>query len=85
MKAEVNPSDNYRRDTIPVLTRVSSFFNNNRLFREISRENILAFLDSSVNLKPQILSTNGLELIDFNANWKIRDGLKNVKEYLTIS
>jgi integrase/recombinase XerD len=46
MKTELNPSNNYRRDIIVLLTRVSSFFKNNMSFREMTRKNVLEFLDS---------------------------------------
>src|SRR5947208_15847061 len=43
---EVNPADSYRRDVIILLTWISVFFNNSMGFKEITRENILSFLDS---------------------------------------
>jgi len=46
MIAEVNPADSYRRDVIILLTWISVFFNNSMGFKEITRENILSFLDS---------------------------------------
>jgi integrase len=45
MKTEANPSDNYRKDTIVILTKFSKF-HNNRPFKLITREDILSFLDS---------------------------------------
>jgi integrase len=45
MKSEVNLSDNYRRDTIEALIRLSKF-NDNKSFIDLTRTNIIAFLDS---------------------------------------
>lgn len=45
LKHEINLSDNYRDDIIMLLSRFSSF-NKAMSFRQISREDILAFLDS---------------------------------------
>jgi integrase len=46
LKSEINPSDNYRRDTIVSLCTFSTFFKNVKPFKEIAREDILSFLDS---------------------------------------
>jgi integrase/recombinase XerD len=46
MKNEVNLSDNYRRDQIEVLSRLSKYNNNNKPFRDLTRTDIIAFLDS---------------------------------------
>lgn len=45
MKSEVNLSDNYRRDQIEVLTRFSKY-NNNKPFKDLTRADVIAFLDS---------------------------------------
>jgi integrase/recombinase XerD len=45
MKSEVNLSDNYRKDTIETLIRLSKH-NDNRTFKELTRTDIIAFLDS---------------------------------------
>ncbi|MGA9843534.1 MAG: hypothetical protein WBP64_00335 [Nitrososphaeraceae archaeon] len=45
MRIEVNLSDHYRRDIINELTNFSIFCNN-RSFRQLTRNEILAFLDS---------------------------------------
>jgi integrase len=45
MKTEVNPSNHYRRDLIVLLCRFSKY-HNDKSFKEISRENIIDFLDS---------------------------------------
>jgi hypothetical protein len=46
MRTEVNLSDNYRRDLILLLSTFSNYFQNNLSFKEITRDNLLAFLDS---------------------------------------
>jgi integrase len=45
MKSEVNPSNNYRRDQIEVLSRFSTY-NDNKPFKDLTRANIIAFLES---------------------------------------
>ena len=45
MNAEINPSDNYRRDNITTLCSLSKF-SNNQPFKTMTRKGILAFLDS---------------------------------------
>ncbi|MFL6408424.1 MAG: hypothetical protein ACJ71F_15350, partial [Nitrososphaeraceae archaeon] len=48
LRSEINPSDNYRRDNIILLCDFSIFFNNKnaKIFKEITREDLLSFLDS---------------------------------------
>jgi integrase/recombinase XerD len=46
IKSETNPSDHYRKDTIILLYNLSTFFKNAKLFKEITREDLLSFLDS---------------------------------------
>jgi integrase len=48
MRSEVNPSSYYRRDIITLLCNLSTFFNNNtaKSFKEITRDDLLSFLDS---------------------------------------
>lgn len=47
MKTETNLSDHYRKNTIESLTRFSRFkANNNKSFRDITRDDIISFLDS---------------------------------------
>src|SRR5919109_2892276 len=46
MKTEINLSDNYRRMNIDILVQFSKFFDNQKSFNEITRENLLSFLDS---------------------------------------
>jgi hypothetical protein len=48
MKTAVNPSDHYRRDLIVLLCRFSKHDNNNndKPFKEISRDDIVNFLNS---------------------------------------
>jgi hypothetical protein len=46
LKSEVNPSDNYRKAAIVLLCNLSTFFRNAKPFNEITREDLLSFLDS---------------------------------------
>ena len=46
IKTEVNPSDTYRRNLILILCRFSNYHNNSKPFTEISRDDIVNFLDS---------------------------------------
>jgi integrase len=46
LRSEINPSDNYRRDNIIMLCNLSIFFSNAKSFKEITREDLLSFLDS---------------------------------------
>jgi hypothetical protein len=46
LKSEINPSDHYRKNTIISLCNLSTFFKNAKPFREITREDLLSFLDS---------------------------------------
>ena len=46
LKSEINTSDCYRKNTIILLCTFSIFFKNTKLFKEITREDILSFLDS---------------------------------------
>ena len=41
IKSEINPSNNYRKDTIISLCNLSVFFKNAKPFREITREDLL--------------------------------------------
>lgn len=45
VKNEVNLSDNYRKDLIESLARFSKY-NNNKPFKDITRSNVIAFLES---------------------------------------
>jgi integrase len=45
LKSEINLSNNYRRDVIEVLYRFSTLFNN-KSFMDITREDVISFLDS---------------------------------------
>src|SRR5215831_665373 len=45
MRTEVNPSDHYIRDTIKILGNFS-YYCNDKSFKQITREDILSFLDS---------------------------------------
>ncbi|MGH9985803.1 MAG: hypothetical protein ACRD8W_17810, partial [Nitrososphaeraceae archaeon] len=47
MKIEINLSDHYRRDLILLLCKFSKY-NNNKSFKDLIREDILAFLNSFV-------------------------------------
>jgi integrase/recombinase XerD len=46
LKSEINPSDHYRKNTLILLCTFSTFFKNAKPFKEITREDILSFLDS---------------------------------------
>ena len=46
MKNEINLSDGYRKLNIYVLHRISKFFNNRKLYKEFTREDVLQYLDS---------------------------------------
>ena len=47
MKTETNLSDHYRKNTIEALTRFSKYKdNNNKSLKDISRDDIITFLDS---------------------------------------
>jgi integrase len=47
LKTEISPSDHYRQDLIAVLSKLSSYTNsNNKLFKLMTRQDILAFLNS---------------------------------------
>ena len=58
MRIELNLSDHYRRDIINELTNFSIFCNN-RSFRQLTRNEILAFLDSF--RKPENVGNNGAQ------------------------
>jgi len=45
LKSEINLSNNYRRDVIELLYKFSTLFNN-KSFKEITRGDVLSFLDS---------------------------------------
>jgi hypothetical protein len=46
LKSEINPSNGYRKNTIILLCTFSMFFKNAKLFKEITREDYVSFLDS---------------------------------------
>jgi hypothetical protein len=47
MKAEINLSNNYRRDRISLLCTFSKFHSNSRKeFKDVTREDIILFLES---------------------------------------
>jgi integrase/recombinase XerD len=46
LKSEINLSDNYRKNNILLLCTFSIFFNNAKPFKDITRDDILSFLDS---------------------------------------
>lgn len=45
LKSEVNPSDHYRKDVTILLCNLSIFLKNAKHFKEITREDLLSFLD----------------------------------------
>ena len=46
MRTEANLSDNYRKNLILLLSTFSNYFQNKLSFKEITRDNLLTFLDS---------------------------------------
>jgi integrase len=46
IKSEINPSNSYRKHTVILLCTFSIFFKNAKLFKDVTREDILSFLDS---------------------------------------
>lgn len=46
LNTELNPSINYRMDHINVLCCLSKFYNNQKKFDDVTREDVLVFLDS---------------------------------------
>lgn len=46
LKTEINASDSYRMDIIRLLARFSIFFNDRKTFMQITRDDLLSFLDS---------------------------------------
>jgi integrase len=46
LKSEINLSDNYRKNNIVLLGTFSIFFKNAKAFKEITKENVLSYLDS---------------------------------------
>jgi len=46
LKSEVNPSRSYKSGTVIALCKLSIFFKNDKTFKEITREDLLSFLDS---------------------------------------
>jgi hypothetical protein len=56
MNTEINPSNSHKRNIIEALSALSNFHNDKKLFKEMTRENVLSFLDSyrkSENSDPQ--------------------------------
>ena len=52
MTHEINPSDNYRKSTIKTLARLSNFYDENKPFSEITRDDLLSFLSSFRKSEP---------------------------------
>jgi pyruvate formate-lyase activating enzyme-like uncharacterized protein len=47
IRIEINFSTNYRKDIIELLTRFARYHhNNNKLFKDATRDDVIAFLDS---------------------------------------
>jgi site-specific recombinase XerD len=46
MKTEINLSDNYRESVMILLSRFSTFFNNQKLFKSMTRDEIMSFLET---------------------------------------
>jgi hypothetical protein len=52
LKSEINPSCNYKMHTVILLCTFSIFFKNVKLFKDVTREDILSFLDSFRKIAP---------------------------------
>ena len=52
MKHEINPSDNYRKSTIKTLASLSNFYDKNKPFSQITRDDLLSFLSSFRKSEP---------------------------------
>jgi hypothetical protein len=46
LRSEINLSNHYRDDTIILLCNLSRYFKNAKLFKQMTREDLLSFLDS---------------------------------------
>lgn len=46
MKNEINLSDGYRKLNIYVFYSISKFFNNRKTYNEVTRDDVMQFLDS---------------------------------------
>ncbi len=46
LKNEINPSHNYQKASIILLSKLSIFFKNDKIFKEMTRQDLLSFLDS---------------------------------------
>ena len=49
MTTEMNLTNNYRRDVVKVLANFSIFCNN-KLFKQVTKDNLVSFLDSFRNI-----------------------------------
>jgi hypothetical protein len=58
MKVETNLADHYRKDLIEVLCRFSKY-NDNKPYRDLTRDNIITFLETFRKQKLNILFTSG--------------------------
>jgi hypothetical protein len=52
MRSEINLSDYYRRDIIELLCKFSNF-SNNKNFNELTRDNVIAFLETRTKIEPK--------------------------------
>jgi hypothetical protein len=59
IRFEINPSDQYRRSIIETLC-VFAKFTDNRSFKDVTKDNIISFLESIARLMLLILFINGL-------------------------
>lgn len=60
MKNEINLSDNYRKLNIYALYSLSKFLKNKKTYKELTRDDVLQFLDSLRKPEHQTLCTDGL-------------------------
>ena len=80
MKIEINLSDHYRKDIMILLCKFSKH-NNNKLFRDLTRQEILAFLNSFAKSQESDPFTSGLERTTYTKN--ICKGSSNGYTFLT--
>jgi hypothetical protein len=71
LNTELNPSQNYRRDHIHVLCCLSKFYNNEKKFDSMTREDVLDFLDS---YRKRALEHKNDNLVDISGiDWDIEE------------
>jgi hypothetical protein len=69
MKSEINPSDHYPRDTIELLTKLARK-SGDRNFKELTRDDIIAFLDTLRKLERESEYEKTVRLLNLMNNRK---------------